>query len=127
MDFAYDGFEHGANKRRFFFRRIQKTAFGSSFLIDVDMTLLARNGVAVQEAPLFCLGMLSSALLLGESALENYHEYELRHEDFQDLRAERAKRQAELQMRRHKSRLKPRPANPSLPGRSFAPKRTYPS
>jgi hypothetical protein len=127
MDFAYDGFEHGANKRRFFFRRIPQTAFSSSFLIEVDMALLARNGVAVQEAPLFCLGMLCGALASGESALENYRQYELRHEDFQGLRAERAKQQEELQMRRQKNRLKPPQTNPNLAGPVFAPMRTHSS
>jgi hypothetical protein len=116
MDFLYDGFEHGANKRRFFFRRTQKAAVSpSAFSINVDMALLARNKVAIQDAPMFCMSVLCAALLSGESVLETYHEYEVRPEDFQGLVAERAKRQTELQMRRNKSKWKAPVVSSSLP------------
>lgn len=124
MHFAYDGFKHEQGKRCFAFRLIEAGSAESLYSIDVDMALLARNGVAVQDAPLFCIRMLWSALESSESALEKLHEYELCPEDFRELHAERARRDAELRLRR-KTKAKPRPAASTLPGELFRAKRLY--
>lgn len=123
MHFAYDGFKHDGGKRSFLFRRVEAGTLRSVFAIDVEMALLARNGVTVQDAPLFCLRMLWSALESSESALDKFHHYELGQEDFRELQAERAKRDADLRLRRNKSgKSKPRPQNSALPVQLFKPK-----
>lgn len=125
MHFAFDGFRHDRGKRCFLFRRVEAGAANSQFAIYMDMALLSRNGVTVQDAPLFCIRMLWSALESSESALEKFQQYEVGPEDFRELHAERAKRDAEQRERRSKAKSKLRPPHATLPPELFKPKTMF--
>jgi hypothetical protein len=69
--------------------------------------------------------MLWSAVESSESALDKLQQYEVGPEDFRELHAERARRAAELRLRRSKIKPKPRVPNASLPDELFKPKRIH--
>ena len=95
MHFAYDGFTHIEDRRRFVFRSIDQYIPTSVFHIEVEMALLAKNRVPMQEAPMLCLELLKSASAAGPSFLERFHECRIFAEDLRPFLAERSKAAAE--------------------------------
>jgi hypothetical protein len=100
MHFAYDGFTHDHDRRCFTFRGIEEHTPISVFCIEIDLPLLAQNRVPMQEGPIFCLQLLTTASLGGASFLERFHNYRVVAEDFRPLLVEREKRAAEKAMRK---------------------------
>src|SRR4051812_1902897 len=78
MNFTYQGFTQNDGKRCFTFwsTRTENNPI-SIFSIEVDLPLLSRIRVPVQEAPLFCLHMLNMASLAGLEFLDRLHSYQL--------------------------------------------------
>jgi hypothetical protein len=100
MHFAYQGFTHDQGRRCFTFRGIEERNPVSVFCIEVDLPLLVQNRVPVQEGPMFCLQLLTTASLVGPTFLERFHNYRVLPEDFRPLLIEREKRAAERAMKK---------------------------
>src|SRR3954470_4995851 len=100
MNFTYQGFTHNDSKRCFTF---WSTRAGSdpitSYLIEVDLMLLSRLRVSVQDGPMFCLEMLKAASVDGLKSLTRLQRYRLVEEDFRALLVEREKKAAEKESR----------------------------
>lgn len=118
MRFAYVGFTHESGKRCFQFRRVAEIEPISLLTIEVDLALLSRNKLSIQEAPLFCLKMLESTVISEKEVSERFRPYRLVPEDFRSLNMERTGREAELRLRKHASRR--RPLGSALPMSLFA-------
>lgn len=102
MNFTYQGFTQNDGMRCFTF---WSTKTGNNpigiFAIEVDLLLLSRIRVRVQEGPMFCLQMLNTASLAGLEFVERLHRYRLVEEDFRPLLLEREKRAAEKASKKH--------------------------
>jgi hypothetical protein len=95
MHFSYEGFTHHGSRRCFLFHGIQERDPVSAFSIEIDLPLFAENGIPVQEGPMFCLRLLTSALLDGPASLDRFHSYRVVEDDFRPLLIEREKHAAE--------------------------------
>jgi hypothetical protein len=99
MHFAYQGFTNERDRRFFTFRGSEAQPAGV-YSISIDLPLLSRHRVPVQEGPMFCLALLTAALLDGPGSLERFRNYSVVEEDFAGLLKERAKQAAEKAMRK---------------------------
>lgn len=95
MHFSYNGFTHHGDRRCFLFSGIEERNPVSAFSIEVDLPLFAQNRVPVQEGPMFCLQLLTNALLSGAASLDRFRSYRVVSEDFRPLLMEREKHAAE--------------------------------
>ena len=110
MHFAYDGFTQNGDRRCFLFRGIEEHNPTSIFCIEIDLRLLLDNRVLVQEAPMFCLQLLTVAHASGPSSLDKLLSYRVVGEDFTPLLMERERRAAEKAMKKNPYK---RPIKPS--------------
>jgi hypothetical protein len=96
MNFTYQGFTHDNSKRCFTFwsTRTESDPI-ASYLIEVDLMLLSKLRVSVQDGPMFCLKMLNRASAAGSDSLSKLQRYRLVEEDFRQLLVEREKVAAE--------------------------------
>lgn len=99
MHFAYQGFTNERDRRFFTFRGSEPQTT-NLYSISIDLPLLSRHQVPVQEGPMFCLGLLTAALLEGPGSLERFRHYVVVDEDFALLLKERAKLAADKAMRK---------------------------
>lgn len=95
MHFSYEGFTHDGEMRCFLFHGIQERDPVSAFSIKIDLPLFAQNKIPVQDGPMFCLQLLTSALLAGPASLDRFHSYRVVIDDFRPLLVEREKHAAE--------------------------------
>jgi hypothetical protein len=100
MHFAYDGFTQDGDRRSFRFRGIEERNPISNFSIEIDLQLLLQNQLPVQEAPMFCLQLLTSALCGGPDSLTRFHNYTVVGEDFRPILVERERKAAEKALKR---------------------------
>src|SRR5438876_3700638 len=100
MHFVYEGFTHDGGTRRFTFRGIEERSPTSVFSIEVALPLLAENRVSVQDAPAFCLQLLTTASLGNPSQLQRLQHYKVVGEDFRPLLMERERRAAEKALKK---------------------------
>lgn len=95
MHFTYDGFTQDGNRRCFLFRSAEQRTPAPGFLIEVDLELLLKNQVPIQEAPLFFLNLLTEASLGEAGSLDRLRSYTVVEDDFKQLHTERQRRAAE--------------------------------
>lgn len=100
MHFAYQGFTHDRDTRCFRFRGIQELSPPMDFSIEIDLPLLFRTKVPVQDGPTFCLNLLTAAAFGGASFLERFRHYRVIESDFRPLLVERARQAATKAMRK---------------------------
>ena len=100
MHFVYQGFTHHGDKRCFTFRGVEERDPVTVFSIEVDLPLLAKNRIPVQEGPMFCLQLLTAAFTAGPTYLEKFQHYSVVVDDFRPLLIEREKRAAEKAMKK---------------------------
>jgi hypothetical protein len=100
MQFAYDGFTQDGGRRCFLFRGIAERNPTISFSIEVDLRLFVQNRVPVQEGPMFCLQLLTTASVGGPTCLDRFQSYTVVGEDFRPLLIERERRAAEKAVKR---------------------------
>lgn len=105
VHFVYQGFTQQGGRRCFIFHGIQERDPVTIFSIEVDLALLAKNQVLVQEGPMFCLQLLTTAFQAGPSYLEKFQKYQIVGDDFRSLLVEREKRAAEKALKKHPRRL----------------------
>ena len=112
MHFAYEGFTHEGDRRCFRFRGIEERDSIDVFSIEIDLRLLAQNRVLVQEGPMFCLALLTTASVGGPDSLKRFHTYRVVGDDFRSLLIQREEKEAEKALRRQPRRpfRKPPPA-----------------
>lgn len=111
MHFAYEGFTHSGDIRSFIFRSIEGYNSANVFSIEIDLTLLARYRVPVQDAPQLCLYLLNTASLAGSTGLSRFHSYRVVGEDLQPLLIERERKAAEKALKKYP---RPTPRRPSV-------------
>lgn len=119
MHFAYQGFTQEGDRRCFAFRGIGELSPPAVFSIEVDLPLLFRNRVPMQEGPAFCLQMLMTASLAGPTFLERFRHYRVLESDFHSLLIERARRDAENTLRKLPRRRPGKPSSNVHLGTSF--------
>jgi hypothetical protein len=100
VHFTYQGFTHKGDRRCFAFRGIEELSTPVIFSIEIDLALLFRNRVPVQEGPAFCLQMLTTASLAGPTFLERFHNYRVLESDFRSLLVERERQAAQKALRK---------------------------
>jgi hypothetical protein len=113
MHFSYEGFTHDGTLRCFLFHGIQARDPISAFSIQVDLPLLSQNGISVQEGPMFCLQLLTTALLAGPASLDRFHSYRVVGSDLRPLLVEREKHAAEKALKAQKRRPVRKPPHAS--------------
>lgn len=111
--FAYQGFTHHYDRRCFNFQGVEERNSIATFCIEIDLPLLLRNRVPVQEGPMFCLHLLTTALIGGPDALGKLHRYRVVDEDFRPLILEREKRAATAALRKPPRRAFRKPPSSS--------------
>jgi hypothetical protein len=115
MHFVYEGFTQEGDRRCFLFRGIEGRDSTDIFSIEIDLRLFAQNQVLVQEGPIFCLGLLTTAWVAGPDCLERFHAYRVVGEDFRPLHIEREGKAAEKALRKQPRRpFHKRPPNANL-------------
>jgi hypothetical protein len=122
MNFTYQGFTHHNGNRCFnFWSTTTKSLPLTNYSIEVDLMLLSRLRVSVQDGPMFCLEMLKMASAAGLESLEKLQRYQLVEEDFRPLLLEREKVAAEKASRRflRKPFVKRSPQSSIVLGPSF--------
>ena len=110
MHFAYQGFMQERDRRRFTVWSTRVNPI-SVFSIEIDLPLLSRNRVPVQDGPMFCLQLLNTASIAVPSCLERFHNYRVVEADFRPLQIERATRAAAKALKRSPHRPLRKPSN----------------
>jgi hypothetical protein len=100
MHFAYEGFTQEGGRRCFLFQGIEERTPTISFSIQIDLRLLAQNRVLVQEGPMFCLQLLTTASVGGPSCLHRFQSYTVVGEDFRPLLIQRERIAAEKALKK---------------------------
>ena len=113
MHFTYEGFTQQHNRRCFNFRGMEERNVVGVFSLELELPLFAKNQIAVQDAPLFCLQLLKAALVAGPSFLEKLHHYRILAEDLRPLLQEREQQAAEKARKKSPYRPFRRPATTS--------------
>jgi len=113
VHFTYQGFTHQGDSRCFTFRGIEELSPPVMFSIEVDLALLFRNRIPVQEGPAFCLQMLTTASLAGPTLLAKFHNYRVLESDFRSLLVDRERRAAEKALRKPPRRPFVKPSFPA--------------
>ena len=116
MHFAYQGFTHKGDTRQFLFASIDKDNPHNAFLIEIELALLTKVRVSVQEGPMFCLQLLSKASQNGPESLHAFEHYKVVEDDFRLLLTERKVKADEKASRKAPRRPVQRPMTP--PGRT---------
>lgn len=110
MRFAYEGFTQDGDTRRFLFRGIEAPQPTNIFSIEIALPLLAQNRVQVQDGPMFCLQLLTTASLAEPSCLNRFRSYRVVGDDFRPLLIERERQAAEKALKKQPYK---RPVKPS--------------
>ena len=113
MHFAYRGFTHHQSRRCFTFWGIEQRNPAIVFSIEIDLPLLSQNRIAVQDVPMFCADLLTTASLAGPEFLNKFRNYRILEEDLRPLLIDREKRAAEKAMRRSPRKPVQKPASAS--------------
>ena len=113
MHFAYKGFTQDHGRRCFTFQGMEDYHPVCVFSIELDLPLFAQNQISVQEAPLFCLQLLKTALLAGPNSLEKLQHYRVLAEDLRPLLLDRERRAAEKALKKSPYRPFRKPASTS--------------
>ncbi len=82
------------------FQGIEERNPVSVFRIEVELPLFLKNRVPVQDGPMFCLQLLTTAFLAGRDSLDKLQAYQVVGEDFRPLLVERERRAAEIALKK---------------------------
>lgn len=94
MQFIYQGFTHDGDIRSFTFHGMEQSKIAGVFSIKVDLPLLAKNHVAIQVGPIFCLQLLTTACAAGPDCIARLQNYRIVEEDLRPLIMDREQRAA---------------------------------
>ncbi len=115
MHFVYEGFTQDGCRRYFSFLGVNEREPEMKFLIEVNLEMLGKYSLSVQEGPLFCQDLLTKALLTGAVSLEKLQKYAVVCDDLRPILVEREKREAEKEMkRRYRSAYRKPPVTSNL-------------
>ena len=95
MHFGYEGFTQHGDTRCFVFRGIEDRNPAILFSIELDLRLLLQSRVPLQDAPNFCLQLLTTASVGEPNCLDRFRNYRVVADDFRPLLMERVRRAAE--------------------------------
>ena len=93
MHFVYQGFTHDGDIRSFAFQGVDERRVQIMYSIQVSLVLFARHKVAMQDAPAFCLHLLTDAYAATPEGLEKFQSYRVLEEDLLPLLADRTRRE----------------------------------
>jgi hypothetical protein len=112
MKFVLAGFRQDENVRHYSFEGIgDDRRTRTEFSVGVDLSLLHKHGIPLQEAPLMC-----SLLLTSHAGAEQLRRFVLSEDDIRAHAEQRARERAETETDR-----KPKPFSPTGPRPSAAP------
>lgn len=94
MKFLYQGFTHQGDIRSFMFHGIEESKVTAIFSLEVELPLFARNQVAIQVGPIFCLQLLTTACAADPDFVARLHSYRIVEEDLRPLVVDREQRTA---------------------------------
>jgi len=112
MRFAYDGFEQFGDNRHFLFRAVEGSD-SKPLSIQIDLGLMAKNGLSMQEAPMFCLQLLNGATHGTPDWLNRFVCYTVVHADLASMVAERQQKASDKLSRKAPRRPFRRPPTQS--------------
>jgi hypothetical protein len=92
MRFLYEGFTHEGDTRSFTFKGINEHKVEALFSIHVNLPLFARNHVSMQDAPGFCLQLLTNACGSPPHSLLALQQYTVLQEDLLPILEDRERR-----------------------------------
>lgn len=118
MQFVYQGFTHQGDIRSFNFQGKEEREAPTNFSILVDLLLFARNHVAVQDGPGFCLQLLTDACASTPECLDRLRHYTVVEEDLRPIMVDRANRAAIKVRKQAHRRIGRKPSDASQLGRS---------
>lgn len=110
MHFVYQGFTHDGDIRSFAFQGIDERRVQMMYSIRVSLLLFARHRVAMQEAPAFCLHLLTDASASTPPGLEKFYNYQVVEEDLLPIVADRARRELQKAYKSSSRRLVQKPS-----------------
>jgi hypothetical protein len=109
--FSYQGFTQKDDKRLFTFLRTEHVNQPAVvFSISVELPLLSKIRVPVQDGPLICLQLLNNAFLEDADSLSRWQNCQLNEADFRPFLVERAKKAAEKASRKTPRRAFSKPS-----------------
>jgi hypothetical protein len=94
MKFLYQGFTHQGHIRSFTFHGMEQSKVTAIFSLEVDLVLFAKNQVAIQAGPMFCLQLLNTACEADPDFVARLHSYRIVQEDLRELVNDREQRAA---------------------------------
>lgn len=94
MKFLYQGFTHHGQIRSFTFHGMEQSKVAAVFSLEVDLVLFAKNQVAIQAGPMFCLQLLTAACETDADFVARLHSYRIVQEDLRELINDREQRAA---------------------------------
>lgn len=100
MRFTYEGFTQDGDRRCFLFRSVEERNPTNNFYIEVDLQLFVKNRVPVQDGPMFCLQLLTTASDGGPNSLDRFRSYSVVGEDFRPLLMDRERKAEEKAFRK---------------------------
>lgn len=100
MHFSYEGFTQDGAIRCFLFRGLEERSPAILFSIELDLPLLLESRVPLQDGPVFCLQLLTTASVGKPHCLDRFHKYRVVAEDFRPLLIERERKAAEKAVRK---------------------------
>jgi hypothetical protein len=94
MKFLYQGFTHQGDIRSFAFHGMEQSKVAATFSLEVDLLLFAKNQVAIQTGPMFCLQLLTAACEADPDFVVRLHSYRIVQEDLRTLVSDREQKAA---------------------------------
>lgn len=113
MRFAYEGFTQDGDRRCFLFQGIEEHSPRNIFSVEVELQLLVKNRVPVQDGPMFCLQLLTTASVGGSGYLDKFINYRVVSEDLRPLLIEREQRAAQNAVKKRPQKGPPKPSSTS--------------
>jgi hypothetical protein len=113
MEFMLTGFRQDNNVRRYTFQGVDADRKRSEFTVGVDLSLVRKHRIPMQELPLLCRGVLQAGLLQEAVAPLMYTE--------KDMLGYTVKRAAEQEVAEQKKRGHHRPPLPNRAAKSGSP------
>jgi hypothetical protein len=110
MKFVLTGFCQNENIRRYSFQGIAPGGRRSDWNVGVDLTMLQRHGIPLQEAPLLC-----SVLLAAQSAPAEGQSLMISESDIRSRAEQRASERMESQSKRKPASLPPTQTEAPVP------------
>ena len=110
MHFAFQGFEQHEGSRKLKFLYVKDNRPTMMLALRVNIQMLVKSGISLQEAPALCVHILKAISETAEATLPQYGDYALTTEDLESFTAPRKALAAEREKRKSSRPSRPRTA-----------------